>query len=139
MNYILTFLQLPPSQMPQSGGNWTFTISLIILIILIVAIDYGIRLYKKKRRKNNPNLYKDDSLKFFDVSKTTIFGVIGGFAGIFFSIIFQDFATRSMGMALYIRNLSKVEGLNIFIGIIVFSLLGMLIGYLLDKTKLKND
>jgi|GEM_PF-6329865 len=139
MNYFLTLLQ---AYQPSSGGYWSF----IILIVLIALIAYGISLFNKKKRINNPNFSKNDSSKYFYISKKVAFGVIGGIAGIFLSIYFQNGAIQSMGISEYLEHLSELSqgsesgnfNLNILISIIVFSAVGALIGHFLDKEK-KNE
>lgn len=137
MNYYLTFLQAQPS---IGSGNWTF----IILLIIIGSIVYGVRLYRNMRRKNNPTINKDNSSKYFYVSKQNFLGIFGAIVGFFLSILFQNGGIRSLGMSNYLRNLSDLSDLdgvklNIFISIALFAAIGALIGHFLDAQTNKED
>ena len=121
--------------MQGSGGIW----SIIILVAIIALIVLAVKQFNKWKRKNNP-IEVDDSSDYFFISNKYALGILGGITGFFLSIIFQEIGIRSMGLSDYIKHLSELNrdndiSLNIIFSVILFAVIGALIGYLIDTIK----
>jgi phosphotransferase system glucose/maltose/N-acetylglucosamine-specific IIC component len=77
--------------------------------------------------------------------KKVTFAIIGGILGIPFSYYFQPEIVRAKvgGMGGYMKNFGDIAKnsdlvVNIIISIVIFALIGGVIGYFIDKNEIKN-